>query len=359
MSRIVALALAILVGRSVGAEPTTQSASAEAAERFRARCAALAAEAEKADRIAVEGKDGWLFFGNELHHFGAGRFWGSDAAKVSRAAKPEYADPLPAILDFQEQLDKLGIKLLIVPVPPKLVIYPDKLPGPAGEPATSPPTRLDILHQEFYKLLRQKGVDVLDVTVDFLAARPAEKQDGPVYCMTDTHWSSLACRMAAKAVARRLAVNRWVALPKESPFTVKTEPVRIAGDLSPTTGPGEAKKESLEAFVVRGKDGAVVATDPNSPVLVLGDSHTLVFHGGQDMHAAGAGLADHLAVELGLPVDLIGVKASGATEARIALYRNAAEDKDWLGRKKVIIWCFGAREFTEADGWRKVPVVKR
>jgi len=53
MSRIAALALAILVGRSVGAEPATQSASAEAVERFRARCAALAAEAEKADRIAV------------------------------------------------------------------------------------------------------------------------------------------------------------------------------------------------------------------------------------------------------------------------------------------------------------------
>ena len=37
--------------------------------------------------------------------------------------------------------------------------------------------------------------------------------------------------------------------------------------------------------------------DRTSPVLVLGDSHVLVFHDGGDMHAAGAGLPDQLAFD--------------------------------------------------------------
>jgi alginate O-acetyltransferase complex protein AlgJ len=94
-------------------------------------------------------------------------------------------------------------------------------------------------------------------------------------------------------------------------------------------------------------------------VILLGDSHTLVFHSGGDMHASGAGLADQLALELGFPVDLIGVRGSGATPARISLYRRVRGDADYLKKKKLLIWCFTAREFTEAtSGWRIVPVTK-
>jgi hypothetical protein len=93
-------------------------------------------------------------------------------------------------------------------------------------------------------------------------------------------------------------------------------------------------------------------------VVLLGDSHTLVFHAGDDMHARGAGLPDQLAVELGTPVDLIGVRGSGATPARVNLLRRARANPDSLPKKKVIVWCFTAREFTESQGWSKVPIVK-
>jgi len=90
--------------------------------------------------------------------------------------------------------------------------------------------------------------------------------------------------------------------------------------------------------------------------LVLGDSHTLVFHAGGDMHAVGSGLVDQLAYELGTAVDLIGVRGSGATPARISLMRRMRTDPEYLAGKRVVIWCLSAREFTEADGWRKVPL---
>jgi alginate O-acetyltransferase complex protein AlgJ len=93
-------------------------------------------------------------------------------------------------------------------------------------------------------------------------------------------------------------------------------------------------------------------------VLLLGDSHNLIFHEGGDMLATGAGLPDQLALELGFPVDLIGVRGSGATPARVNLLRRARANPDYLRKKKLIIWCFSAREFTESSGWQKVPVVR-
>ena len=71
---------------------------------------------------------------------------------------------------------------------------------------------------------------------------------------------------------------------------------------------------------------------------------------------AGAGLPDQLALELGFPVDLVAVRGSGATPARINLLRRAQKDPNYWAGKKWIIWCFAAREFTESDGWRKVPL---
>ena len=95
--------------------------------------------------------------------------------------------------------------------------------------------------------------------------------------------------------------------------------------------------------------------DKTSPVILLGDSHTLVFHSGQELHGTGAGLADQLAAELGIAVDVIGVRGSGATPARVNLLRRAKAEPAYLAGKKAVIWCFAAREFTESTGWSLVP----
>ena len=68
--------------------------------------------------------------------------------------------------------------------------------------------------------------------------------------------------------------------------------------------------------------------------MLLGDSHNLVFHAGDDMLASGAGLPDQLALELGFPVDLVAVRGSGATPARINLFRRAQKDPYVLDRQE-------------------------
>lgn len=308
---------------------------------FRAACAAKAADGEG---IAVPGTDGWLFLRAELRHLGVGPFWGADAAKVSRA-KPEQADPAPAIVDFAKQLRERGIALVLAPVPCKAAIYPDKL----GVAASG---RVDAADREFLAVLAGQDVPVLDLADAFRAAQ-ADAAAGPVYCRTDTHWSPRGCEVAAAAIAARIRALDGAAewLPQDAKaFTSAREERPVKGDLAPGAEP-----EVLPARVVTGADGTGTE-DRASPVLLLGDSHALVFHSGAELHGTGAGLADQLALQLGLPIDVIGVRGSGATPARINLLRRAKPDPRWLAGKKVVVWCFAAREFTESSGWAVVPL---
>jgi hypothetical protein len=50
------------------------------------------------------------------------------------------------------------------------------------------------------------------------------------------------------------------------------------------------------------------------------------------------------------------VRDSGSTLARISLHHKA--NPDYIARKKLLVWCFGACEYSEGGGWRKTPVVK-
>ena len=74
------------------------------------------------------------------------------------------------------------------------------------------------------------------------------------------------------------------------------------------------------------------------------------------MHAEGSGLSDHLAAALAMPVDLIARRGSAATSVRIDLARRTRADPEFAAAKKVVVWCFAARELTESAGWRDVPL---
>jgi len=338
--RVARLALFALILAGCG---DARAAGAEGAQAVLAR---LAAEAEAAGRTALAGKDGWLFLTAELRHLGVGRFWGADAARAGRAAKPEWRDPLPAILDFRDQLKQAGIELLLVPVPAKAAVVPGALQGLEGAAA-----RVDAADAEFYALLKSEGIEVLDLQAE-LAAAPTAR---PAFCRTDTHWSGVGLGIAAARIAERVKQRAWYAAVPKQTFASEERKVEIRGDLQRMLGGEAAAPETLELRFVRGPGGAPAPPSKESPVLVLGDSHTLVFHAGGDMHARGAGLPDQLALELGFAVDLVGVRGSGATPARI----NLARRKDGLAGKKLVVWTFGARELSEAaQGWAKVPVVR-
>ncbi len=341
----------LLAAAPVWAKDTTAAFFSESAR--------LATEAREQGTMAVQGLDGWLFFDQELDHVASGPFWGERAAEVSRAANPDFADPLPAILDFHAQLQAAGVELLLIPVPPKALIYPDFVSKTMADrlSKSDPLPRLDPAHQEFYELLRDHGLTVLDLTNVFLEERFADR--GPLYCRQDTHWSGVGCVVAAREIGDLVREMPWYADVADQQFDQRWQDVQISGDLwRALNRPGLERELVNLRQVGQETSSGLKPVEPNqaSPVILLGDSHNLVFQAGGDMHARGAGLADQLALELGLPVDLIAVRGSGATPARINLFRRAQRNPDYWQDKKLVVWVFTAREFTHADGWRLVPI---
>ena len=337
----------ILAGSLAG-----QTSLTDPQQKFRSELVVRSDVLVKQNATAGVGENGWLFFVGELRLLALGRFWGDEAAKISRARKPELANPIPAIVDFHHQLRARGIELVVVPVPPKAAIYPEKIvPGfdlPSNDPAP--------VLRAFYDELRGAGIDVLDLAPVLIQNR--EHQRGPVFCKTDSHWSGIGCVLAAQTIAEH--VRRKLPAPAvRREYVSDWNEVQINGDLVGLL-PADARKPGPERISIQTVSekgtGAPVEPDPNSPVLVLGDSHTLVYH---DFLAERAGLIDQLALELGFAPDLIGTRGSGATPVRINLYRRSLRDPGYLAKKKVVIWCFAAREFTEAtEGWAKTPVAK-
>ena len=315
----------------------------------REACARIAADAEAAGRRALAGRDGWLFLVAELRHLGAGPFWGADAVRASRAPKPEWADPLPAILDFRDQLAKAQVELLLVPVPAKAAVLPGEVPGLTGPfPGRARRLRRRLLRAAARARRRRSSTSS---PTRRAAARPRVLQDGQPLGRARHRARGRADRRAREGSFRGTRQ-----FPKRR-FAAEEREVAITGDLARLLGDASVPKETLALRFVgaEGAPGEPVPPDRASPLLLLGDSHTLVFHEGGDMHARGAGLSDQLALELGFAVDLVGVRGSGATPARI----NLARRKDGLAGKKLVVWVFGARELTEAaQGWAKVPVVR-
>ena len=320
---------------------TLQQAGAQtAADTFRELCRTEA----QGSGIAVAGKDGWYFLKSELRFLGAGDFWGENAQRTSRSANPKTKDPLAAITAYQKALEAENIELLLVPIPPKAVIYPDMLPA-----STLKAARYDASLQRFYDVLRKEGVNVIDLTPTLMNARKNSTE--PLYCKGDSHFSSYGCKVVAEAIAQVMKKN--YGLEGTQSYAVEKNTATICGDLYKAAKGTAPKDETLTLYTVTGAG----TKSKDSPVLMLGDSHTLVFDVGSDLFATGAGLPSLLAASAGMPVDVMGVRGSGATPARINTNRRSKSDKNFLKKKKLFIWCFSAREFTEASGWNaNVPV---
>jgi hypothetical protein len=293
------------------------------------------------------GRGGWLFLTGELRYLGAGRFWGADALRASRSRKPAHADPLPGILAFRNQLRARGVELLVVPVPAKAALVPLAVPGlPEGAAANG---RLDAASAEFYALLEERGVEVLDLQ-PLLAAVPGE---GRGFCRNDTHWCGAGIELAAARIAERVRARSWYAEVPKRHYAAERREIEIEGDLARKLGEAPIRREAVRLRFVS-EAGAPVAPSRGSPLLLLGDSLSLVFHEGGDLHARGAGLPDQLALELGFPVDLVAVRGSGETSARISLARRGD-----VASKKLVVWCFTARVFTESHlGWPTLEALR-
>ena len=334
------------LGAESAVDPALAAFADEKFARFAEAEAALAAAdaaGEAAARQALDqasvltGPNGWLFTLNDLRHHAAGKFWGEAAADAAVSAR--HPDPLPAIAGFAAQAREAGVRLILLPVPSKIALYPEELHADlAGWE--------DPFRPAFLAALREAGVEVLDIA----PALQALKAEGiHAHVPGDTHWSPAAVEKAADLLLAQLGEDRPVA--DDAATVVFTDQERqVRGDLAARVG-GERDVLRYRRVTLNGEPAR---SDAGSPVVLMGDSHGLVF-GHADLLTTGAGLGDHLAGRLGFPLDVIAAMGSGANASRITLARRG----DNLSGKEVLIWVFAEREWSRStSGWPPVPVVR-
>ncbi len=294
-------------------------------------------------------REGWLFLGTELDHLGTGDFWKEEPFGGGGAK-----DPVKVIAAYKEELEALGVDLVLVPVPAKAAVYPEKLWEKVGVDEGVPVEGSVFATKSFYDELRAAGVEVVDLEPVFRKAR-RDGTLGKVYCEQDAHWSPEGAELAAKEVFGEIGNADWLkSVPKVDVAVGEPENLKIKGDLVE----GDLKDTPAETVVMRRAGGGrmePLEKDGNSPVLLLGDSHLLVFtDGGGDFHTKGAGFRDHLQARLGFATDVVANRASGEDVARSVLAGKARRDPGYWKKKKLVVWLFSARGFTQGK-WREIP----
>jgi alginate O-acetyltransferase complex protein AlgJ len=330
---------------------------AELREEFRAASLALADQRIPGSKVAVEGRDGWILHSGEVQYLKAGSYIGESASRANRYAPPEYADPLPVIVDFHRQLQERGIELFFVPVPVRSTIYPESVLGsePFAQLESIPNLHLSL--QELLYALQEKGVRVFDVTPTFLSQRELQEH-GPLYCPSDTHWTPSGIAVASKMLAAEIEEKPWFkAVPKQryrQTWTTEMHNGDLYQEYEKAYGtvlePDPVQMRRIMRDTKKGLKNFGFH-QPQSPVIVIGDSNSTRWSNFR------SGLPHSLAFDLGFPVDVLSAAGGGANETRLNLVRKIRAEPEYLEGKRVVIWCFSARAFTNTrKGWIQIPL---
>ena len=281
---------------------------------------------------ALPGEDGFLFYRTALEYA-----VGGDIEKQSKRK-----NPLQVIKEWKQYLAKQGVDFLFVPVPTKAEIFPDKL-----DPATGKALRGKVVNPYARKLLlslADAGVETVDLWSLFMAERAKDKGDGDgeqIFQRQDTHWSSRGLELAAQAIAERVQRYPWYAdLGKKQSYKTKEAKFTRYGDLHSRLAEPQKKRFTPEALVgmqVLRPDGSMYEDDPESPIVVLGDSFTGVYELTDCEHA---GVSAHLARFTGHPTDLV-MSYGGGPNVRHKLMRRG---KEGLAGKRLVVWIMTARD---------------
>jgi len=293
----------------------------------------------------VIGRDGWLFFRPNITYATHPPF-----THYVKDARLRCKDPFPAIASFARDLRSRGIDLVVVPVPVKPSIYPEKLTALYDE-SLGPP--VNVYAEEFFRRLRQEGITVIDLTRTLWDAKPR----GKLYLSMDTHWTPLGMSVFADALAEELVRRHGWLSERLREYAVRPLKVAHTGDIQvmlnlPSWSRMYGKEEVVIEQVLDQATGKLVEPDPGSPIVLLGDSFTNVFSLAEMNWGDHAGLGEHLARRLGRPIDVIAVNGGAPTATRQKFARRGI-----IAGKKLVVWAFATRELITPDtAWDVVPL---
>ena len=209
--------------------------------------------AARAGPSAIPGREGWVFPAWELEAV-------ADAQPAARLIGQASA-----------LLERHGMHLVVALTPAKIRIHPEHLPADLRPPDGFAPGMTRQV-----EALRQAGVEVVDLSIPLLAAKPR-----PQFHKTDSHWNIDAATRAARAVADRIRTRTWYGmLPAPSgPASPLSSPreVRHIGDLAALLPdvPGAGHYKTAENILVYREPSERMLLDdaePASDVMVIGSS---------------------------------------------------------------------------------------
>ena len=298
---------------------------------------------------ALMGHNGWFFFKPGVQYL-------IESLPVSGEPASHGGDSVSAIVAYRDRLAARGITLLVVPIPGKASVYPDRLTGRA----TSGGGAINTHTQDVLANLREAGVEFVDLTAAYLRARASgpDSEGSALYLSQDTHWTPEGMRLAARTVAEKV---RELGCISEATvrYDVRPLPLETPGDILrmmniPTINrravPNEL--ECIQVFHEGNEDLYNDVTD--SEVLVLGDSFLRIYEWDESgRNRLSAGFIAHLAKELETPLTSIVSDGGASTLVRQELSRKAG----LLANKKLVIWEFVERDIRfGTEGWRDVPL---
>lgn len=309
----------------------------------------------------------WLFYRQDVE------FLVQPSPLDVRSAKLD--NPVQAILKFRDQLKAKGVELLVVVVPGKPSIYPERLsrlPLDSGKVNSHGKMILDSL--------AALGLNTVDLYTPLMAAKKYDERFGPLYLDDDTHWTPRGAELAAAVIAGsvlQLSAAGVIDLGSEAlryvPVDSSADRMGDIGEMSGLNKFDVFKVQQVTGHVVyqQAMDERILASRllhvhdsvaleidtaktpfkddfRKSKILILGDSFSRIY---QTDAPVNAGWIAHFARNISRPVSSIVSDGGASTLVREKLARKAGV----LKGKKLLIWEFVERDLRfGAEGWKTI-----
>jgi alginate O-acetyltransferase complex protein AlgJ len=262
----------------------------------------------------VTGRDGWLFY----------------ISSPLSIVLPWPRHNAERICAFRDSLRANGIELIVVPVPNKEQVYPEKVSS--FRPAVVCRQRRDLID-----VLRKSGVHVVDMLPEYIGCKGTV---AGLYDAYDNHWMDPAIVIAAHAIAettRTVARLGDGALQCVIRDTIENHCADIERILTKGSWCDDSRLYPVKRSSVRLLDGSPLMDFPDARILIYGDSFII-----QGI-ACSATIGAHISRILGETVrSYDGFKACSKGPHFFQTRKTA------LSREiKVFIWIFASRSLAE------------
>lgn len=255
----------------------------------------------------VEGKDGWLFLQESLLN-----------------AVTKWHDNTPQIIAFKDSLEARGVKLIVVPVPDKLLTVSEKYSDKAKNGIKLPQ------YDKWVEKLRKNNVTVIDAFEKIKKISKFLGKETPMFEPYESHCTGPARLVMANMVADSIAPLLYGMNRKR--YLLRDTVVAGTGNLYYLLHDEEKEYEIKEQRVL-GTDGYKYRGTKKAPIIVIGDSNA-----GQGK-AYSATIGDYIA--MATSVETYTISRVGGGNVGPQMFKGKAK---FLKDKKAVVWVFDARE---------------